>query len=156
MGRMRLKKAFYSAFFFFSLYRWPVDQKGSSSSRRWRVQTNGCHVRRADKDRASPTQRTQSRAPVMILSSSHRRKEHPATGPPPKHTHAHLRRDTLAHSPQSSSFTLQNSCVAAHGGIYESPKGWESSAILSGVNEDCICCLHVVFIHSFSHFTPAP
>lgn len=85
------------------------DQKGSS--RHWRVQTSGCHVRRVDRDRASPTQRTESRAPVMILSSLLRRKEHPATGvPPKKHPSAHLdgplRRDTAAYSLQSSSFTL--------------------------------------------------
>uniref|UniRef100_A0AAQ6AF38 Rap-GAP domain-containing protein n=1 Tax=Amphiprion ocellaris TaxID=80972 RepID=A0AAQ6AF38_AMPOC len=73
----------------------------------------GCHVRRVDTDRTSPTQRTESRAPVMILSSSRHRKEHPATGVPPIHTSAPLdgpvQRATAAFSPLSSSFTLKNS-----------------------------------------------
>lgn len=86
------------------------DQKGSG--RHWRVQTNGSHVRKVDRGRAPPTQRTEIWSPVMILSSLHRQKQHPVTGVPPEHTSTHpdgpLRRDTAAYSPQSSSFTLKN------------------------------------------------
>lgn len=108
MEKMRLKKMVFFAFFL----QVASGPKQKGNSRHWRVQTNGCHVRGVDGDRASPTQRTASRAPVMILSSLHHRKEHPATGVPPKHTSAHLdgplRRDTATYSPQSSSVTLEN------------------------------------------------
>lgn len=115
-----------------------ADQKGSS--RHCRVQSNGCNVRKVDRHRAPLTQRTEVWTPVMILS--HRRKEHPVTAVPPKHTSTHLHGPlpwvTAAYS-SSLSFLhtyelvdLWRQSVTPYRAIYV---GWESSASLSSVNE---------------------
>lgn len=104
-----------------------ADQKGSS--RHWRVQTNGRYSRKADRNRAPPTQKTEIRATLMNLSSLH-----PVTGIPAKHRSTHLdgslQENTAADSLQ---FSCEVWCFAVH--LCE-PKDWESSAVLSGVNED--------------------
>lgn len=64
------------------------DQRGSG--RHWGVQTNGCHVREVERDRAPPTQRTEIWTPVMIHSSGPCRQEHPIPRVPPEHTSTHL------------------------------------------------------------------
>lgn len=79
------------------------------------MQTNGCYSRKADRNRAPHTQKTEIRAPLMNLSSLHHRKEHPVAGIPAKHRSTHLdgslQENTAADSLQ---FSCEVWCFAVH------------------------------------------
>lgn len=143
--------------FFFS--RSGPDQKGSS--RHWGVQTNGCHVTEAERDRAPPTQRTEIWTPVMIHSSGPCRQEHPIPGEPPEHTseplmHLHL---SLLPLHFSTCWLGNTKCGTSQRHLCE-PKGLGKFSHLKW----CEWGLYLLLLlggvvnlpAQFSHFTPAP
>lgn len=92
----------------------------TGSGRHWGALTDSCHVRKGDGDGVPPTQRTEIWTPVMILSSSHHRKQHPVTGVPSKHTSTRQDRCLLPSilSPHLRIFDVWIQSVAPNRGIY--------------------------------------